>query len=424
MNSPSTSSQIRWDYQGRTQIIKALCEVVGGSYLELKNEKNDSLSAILSEDKFWRDAEGVALPVSASDLERHEYCPLSWSLSREGNSGQGEALVAGIKRHAEIHNKMEDFKTIQSDMRRSVTIWTWWFSVIIALSVDALAFNYIDEVGTTLKLSQYLALWSVTTLLAGLIAISVPWRSWIGWNETIPRQKTKFLETTDDFTYFWEPKGFIGGWFEAGRVEASLLFGSIVLGLHAIALMAAQNREQATFILFVTAMTWTLAASWQLQRMLLSENTLQSMKEDINIEDEVEIAYSDDDSTSNLLVDKHTGLRGRPDQIVIVDGEFIPVEQKTGKVPFKPHASHRMQLLAYLHLVEISTKKSSPYGVLRYGKESLHQIPWNDVAKNELQRAIQEVQRLMVEGGAVRNHDRPGKCRNCSRLYACTDSLV
>ena len=192
MNSPSTSSQIRWDYQGRTQIIKALFEIVGGSYLELKNEKNDSLSAILSEDKFWRDAEGVALPVSASDLERHEYCPLSWSLSREGNSGQGEALVAGIKRHAEIHNKMEDFKTIQSDIRRSVTIWTWWFSVIIALSVDALAFNYIDDVGTTLKLSQYLALWSVTTLLTGLIAISVPWRSWIGWNETIPRQKTKF----------------------------------------------------------------------------------------------------------------------------------------------------------------------------------------------------------------------------------------
>ena len=324
--------------------------------MELKTDKNALLSATLSDDYFWRDEEGVALPVSASDLERHEYCPLSWSLSREGNSGQGEALVAGIKRHAEIHDKMEDFKTIQSEMRRSVTIWTWWFSVVIALSVDALAFNFIDEIGTTIQMAQYLALWSVTTLFVGLIAISVPWRSWIGLKETIPRQKTKFLAATDDFTYFWEPKGFIGGWFEAGRVEASLLFGSIVLGLHAIALMGAQNREQATFILFVTAMTWTLAASWQLQRMLLSENSLQSMKEEINLEEEVEIAYSDDDSTSNLLIDKNTGLRGRPDQIVIVDGEFIPVEQKTGKVPFNPHASHRMQLLAYLHLVEISTK--------------------------------------------------------------------
>tara|TARA_B110000495_G_scaffold200606_1_gene216197 strand:- start:708 stop:1982 length:1275 start_codon:yes stop_codon:yes gene_type:complete len=424
MNSPSAFSQIQWDCQGRTQSIKALCKDIGGPVLEVKGEENALLSATLSEDNFWRDAKGIALPVSASDLERHEYCPLSWSLSREGNSGQGDALVAGIKRHAEIHDKMEDFQSIQLKVRRSVTIWTWWFSIIIALCVDAIAFYYIDGVVTATQMAQYLALWSATTLLLGLLTISTPWRSWVGLKETLPRQKTKFLETNNDFTYFWQPKGFIGGWFEAGRIEASLLFGSIVLGLHAIALMAAKNREQATFILFITAMTWTLAASWQLQRMLLNENSLQSMKEDIDLDEEVEIAYSDDDSAANLLVDEHSGLRGRPDQIVIVDGEFIPVEQKTGKVPFNPHPSHRMQLLAYLHLVEKSTNKNSPYGVLRYGKENLHQIPWNDVAKQELQDAIREVQRLMVEGGAIRNHDRPGKCRNCSRLYACNDSLV
>ena len=424
MKSCSTFSQIQWDYQGRTQIIKALCNFTGGLVMKDENEETALLSATLSEDNFWRDENGEALPVSASDLERHEYCPLSWSLSRKGNSGQGEALVAGIKRHAEIHSKMEGFKTTHKEMRRSVSIWTWWFSVIIALSVDALAFNYVDDVVTALQMARYLAVWAVATLLVGLLAISVPWRSWIGLNETIPRQKTKFLADTDDFTYFWQPKGFIGGWFEAGRIEASLLFGSIVLGLHAIALLAAKNREQATFILFITAMAWTLAASWQLQRMLLSDNSLQSMKKDIDLDEEIEVAYSDDDSTSSLLVDENSGLRGRPDQIVIVDGEFIPVEQKTGKIPFKPHPSHRMQLLAYLHLVEINTKKSAPYGVLRYGKENLHQIPWNTVAKQELQDAVREVQRLMVEGGAIRNHDRPGKCRNCSRLYACDDSLV
>ena len=382
------------------------------------------LSATQSEDGVWRNSQGVALPVSASDLERHEYCPLSWSLSREGNSGQGEAIAAGIKRHAEIHSQMKDFKDVQTQMRRSVTIWTWWFSVIIALSIDAVAFNYIDDVITPIYMARYLALWSVTTLIVGLIAISVPWRSWIGINETVPRQKTKFLEERDDFNQFWEPKGFIGGWFEAGRVEASLLFGSIVLGLHAIALAAADNREQATFILFITAMTWTLAASWQLQRVLLSDSELQSMKKDIDLEDDVEIAYSDNDVDSNLLSDEKLGLRGRPDQIVIVDGEFIPVEQKTGKVPKNPHSSHRMKLLAYLHLVEKSTNKSSPYGVLRYGSENLHQIPLTDSAKSELYDAVFEIQRLMVEGGAARNHDRPGKCRNCSRRYACNDSLV
>ena len=108
----------------------------------------------------------------------------------------------------------------------------------------------------------------------------------------------------------------------------------------------------------------------------------------------------------------------------IIDGEFIPVEQKTGKVPKRPHASHRMQILAYLHLVEVSTKKPSPYGVLRYGKENLHQIEWDSSARKDLFSAISEVQRLMVEGGARRNHERPGKCENCSRRYACSESLV
>lgn len=222
----------------------------------------------------------------------------------------------------------------------------------------------------------------------------------------------------------FEQQNFIGGWFEAGRTEVLLFFGAIVLGLHAIALVGADDRSQATFILFMTAMAWTLAASWQLQKVLLSDNALEHLRKDVDLEPDHEVAYSDDDASTNLLVDSITGLRGRPDQIVIVDGEFIPVEQKTGKVPKLPHPSHRMQVLAYLHLVEISTKKSSPYGVIRYGKENLHQIEWNDKAKQDLFSAIGEIQRLMVEGGAKRNHQRPGKCRNCSRRYACTEALV
>ena len=386
--------------------------------------RNQTLDATLCEDNIWRDDEGNALPVSASDLERHAYCPLSWSLSRQGNSGQGEALVAGIKKHAEIHAQMKGFQGVQSRMRRSVTIWTWWFSVIIALSIDAIAFRYIDDVVTPLYMARYLALWSASMLVIGFAAISLPWRSWIGLVETVPRQKNKFIEEQNDLQNFWQPKGFIGGWFEAGRIEASLLFGSIVIGLHAIALAAADDRDQATFILFITAMAWTLAASWQLQRMLLTDTELQDIKKDIDFDEGEELAYSDNDIDSNLLKDDRIGLRGKPDQIVIVDGEFIPVEQKTGKVPANPHESHRMQVLAYLHLVETNTKKSAPYGVLRYGSENLHQIPWTDGAKQELLNAVSQVQKLMVEGGAERNHERPGKCRNCSRRYACDDSLV
>lgn len=393
--------------------------------LSENGSKIGTYKARLHNDDIWRDENDTALSLSASDLERHEYCPMSWALSREGNSGQGEAIEAGIRKHAEIHQQMESFKEMKSTMRRATIIWTWWYSVIVAFVIDGIAFNYIDDVVTTpLDLARYLALWALVLLVAGLLATYLPWRSWIGWDETVAQRRTRIIREHAEIQPVFEQPNFIGGWFEAGRTEVSLFFGAIVLGLHAIALVGADNRSQATFILFLTAMAWTLAASWQLQKVLISENALESVRKDVDLGADDDLAYSDDDTSSNLLEDPATGLRGRPDQIVIVDGEFIPVEQKTGKVPSRPHASHRMQILAYLHLVEVSTKKPSPYGVLRYGKENLHQIEWDATAKKDLFSAISEVQRLMVEGGAQRNHDRPGKCENCSRRYACSESLV
>ena len=399
----------------------AMAEELLGS----NNSKIGTYKARLHNDDIWRDENDSALNLSASDLERHEYCPMSWALSRDGNSGQGEAIEAGVRKHAEIHDQMEAFGEMKAKMRRATIIWTWWFSVTVAFVIDGIAFSYIDDVvRTPIDLARYLALWALVLLIAGLIATYLPWRRWLGWNETVAETRSRIIKDYDEIQPVFEGPNFIGGWFEAGRTEVSLFFGAIVLVLHAIALAGADNRSQATFILFLTAMGWTLAASWQLQRVLLSENALELVRKDVDLDQAADVAYSDDDASTNLLIDKETGLRGRPDQIVIVDGEFIPVEQKTGKVPVKPHQSHRMQVLAYLHLVEVSTKKSSPYGVIRYGKENLHQIDWTGAAKQELFSAISEVQRLMVEGGAKRNHERPGKCRNCSRRYACSESLV
>ena len=387
--------------------------------------KNGPYEARLHNDDIWRDESGAALKLSASDLERHEYCPLSWALSREGNSGQGEAIEAGIRKHAVIHEQMEAFKQMKFKSRRATIIWTWWFSITVVFVIDGLAFSYIDDVvRTPVVLARYLALWSLVLLIFGLVATYLPWRNLVGWNETIAQTRTRILREHNEISPVFEQRNFIGGWFEAGRIEVSLLFAAIVMGLHAIALVGAENRSQATFILFLTAMGWTLAASYQLQRVLLSENAIETARVDIDLEQGSDVAYSDDDTSTDLLIDERTGLRGRPDQIVIVDGEFIPVEQKTGKIPKRPHDSHRMQLLAYLHLVEVSTKKSSPYGVIRYGKENLHQIDWDQTAKHDLFSAISEVQRLMVEAGAKRNHERVGKCQNCSRGYACGDSLV
>ena len=330
-----------------------------------------------------------------------------------------------MAKHAEIHAKGEEYQKKQPNLKRALVIWSWWFGVIVAFVVDAIAFLLIDDVlRTPMDMAKYLAMWALATLIIGIIAVYIPWRSWIGWTDTLAHSKAELTTLDALIETSFENQAFIGGWFEAGKIEASLLLAAIVMGIHSIALAGAGNRDQAGFILIVTAMVWTLMASWQLQRALLAENALELARKDVGLNQDVEVAYSDDDESSGLLTDDNSGLRGRPDQIVIVDGEFIPVEQKTGKVPKKPHDSHKMQLLAYIHLVQTNTGRTPPYGVLRYGKEGLHQVYWDDQVKEQLFDAIKEVQRLMVENDAQRNHERPGKCQHCSRRYACEQSLV
>jgi len=276
-----------------------------------------------------------------------------------------------------------------------------------------------------IEFAKILSMWSVSCLIAAVLSIALPWRNWFKIEHSIKEireMKNRFASTGLEPT--WSPIGFLGGWFSAGKTEAGLLLATILIGIHAIALVAAEDRNQAGFILVVIAFIWTFFATWQLQRSLKAESQMVISREKAGLQEGAELVYSDDDETTDLLIDEVSGLRGRPDQIVIIDGEFIPVEQKTGKIPKKPHQSHRLQLLAYVSLVETSTKKSPPYGLLRYGEQDLHQIFWDEHGKQHLRESIIEVQRLMSEGGAKRNHQREGKCRNCSRRYACSESLV
>lgn len=378
-----------------------------------------------SDDGFWRDESGKPLHVSASDLERHAYCPLSWSLARDGKTGRGKAIDKGRIKHAEIHQKVENFKQKQNDLRRALVIWSWWFTIVVMFVTDAIIFTNISDDRTPIDISRYLSILSVVWLIAGLLAIYLPWRKWIN----LPIEKSPELQDLKNLDEVaiprtLEPYGFIGGWRQGGRVEAGLLMGATIFGLHAIGLMWAEDKEQAGFILVTVAMIWTLLASWQLQRALLADNALEVARINAGLDENTDVAYSDDEATAGLLVDDLSGLRGRPDQIVIVDGEFIPVEQKTGKIPERPHKSHKMQLLAYLHLVESTTGRKPPYGVLKYGSENLHTVDWNEENEHQLFSAVKEVQRLMVQGGAERNHNRKGKCESCSRRYACDSSLV
>ena len=100
---------------------------------------NESVIAVESDDGFWRNKEGEALHVSASDLERHAYCPLSWALARDGKTGRGEAISAGREKHAEIHQKVSGFNQKQNELKRALVVWSWWFAIIIIFISESIA---------------------------------------------------------------------------------------------------------------------------------------------------------------------------------------------------------------------------------------------------------------------------------------------
>ena len=378
--------------------------------------------AIQGEDGRWRTTDGKPLPVSASDLERFTYCPMSWHLAATGTSGESSAIDAGIKEHKAIHESIMDFKTHQFQAKRNLLILEWWYGIILVLLVDTLAMQYIDDLElNVVEFSRLLAAGALSFLLVGMMAVLVPWRKTIGLREPFRPELNGKMETIDPV---FEPRGFMGGWFEGGILEVSMFVSAIILALHSSALLFAENRQQASFVLGMTTVGWTLLASIVLRRALKSNEEAKRIAIENDFDPSDEVTYSDDEETAQLLIDEESGLRGRPDQIVIIDSQFIPVEQKTGKVPKRPHDSHRLQALAYARLVETTTGRSPPYALLRYGPDNLHQLMWDEVAKKELDERIHQVQSAMAIGGAKRNHKRAGKCKNCSRRHACSERLA
>ena len=384
--------------------------------------KDVSAIATRDEDGIWRSPEGEALHVSASDIERHTYCPLSWHLASKGISGVGHAIESGIEKHKEIHELMKMYKRARIISFRETTIWSWWFTIILAFAIDAFAFYSIDRYFTATELARYLVSLGLIWLSLGISMLILPWREMIGFGQPTARKMDRERKLL--FKPLFDSSEFRGGWSEGGKIEAGLYFAAVVSTLHGVAIWWATDREQAGYILLMVALLWTLFAAWRLKQVLLAETHLDLTRDEAGLNEDSDIAYSDDSSAAELLKDEHTGLRGRPDQIVIIDGEFIPLEQKTGKIPRDPHLSHTMQLLAYLQLVEENTGRAPPYGVLRYGESSIFQIDWDEEARGKLKDRLTEIQRLMVEGGAKRDHDRPGKCQNCSRKHACSESLA
>lgn len=323
-------------------------------------------------------------PISASEIERYGYCPLSWWLSRT-KKVDSEELREGDRRHAAISEDLHDIVSTESSMR------SWGTVAILASSMATI----IALLGLSLLPISNAEEWS-----RALTIISIPWVLVAFY--LLYRTASMDEEQTS--------------LYEKGAMLSAIL--AIILATNSVTMLGVD--VELAMMYEVIALTWLLLACAAVALHIDLHGRLGMKKISLDIEGEVQ--YVGDDSYPVLHSERY-GLSGRPDYILNLDGERIPVEVKTGRVPRGPFFSHILQVAAYcLILSDIEGTRPS-HGILRYG-EMEHDIEFDPELESLLLSKLDEMRKIVRSGEAHRNHEREGKCRSCSRRSICPESLV
>lgn len=122
------------------------------------------------------------------------------------------------------------------------------------------------------------------------------------------------------------------------------------------------------------------------------------------------------------LYDPSTGLTGRPDYVVEQGGALIPVEVKSGWAPAEPHDSHLYQLAAYCLLVEKTSGRRPPYGILQYRNRTFA-VDYTPTLEMELHGVLDEMHAQQRRGEAARSHEQASRCARCGYREICDERL-
>jgi len=323
--------------------------------------------------------------ISAGDIEKYSYCPLSWwlSLEREEDS---EKLARGVKKHERLGESLWKIDSGEKSARESERIVFWWAVVATALAVVGLELLPLEN---TVTLSTILGVLALIWILAALFFLYKAARSTI--------------EST-----------------VMGYEKIILIFAivAVIVATNAVAFVVEDVRLAE--ILEAIAILWLAGASYFLYRSLRSTGIADSLRKEFRVKGKIE--FIDVDSSKAYRSEKY-GLSGAPDYVITVGESVIPVEEKTGRTPKGPLFSHILQIATYCLLIEEVTGKAPPYGLLKYPQHE-HEIEYNDDLKNMLLKKAAEMRGIMQTGTAHRNHNRPGKCTHCSRRDVCPERLA
>jgi CRISPR-associated exonuclease Cas4 len=193
---------------------------------------------------------------------------------------------------------------------------------------------------------------------------------------------------------------------------------AVVVAINAVAFMQ-ENRALAQ-VMELLALIWLIAASYFLYRSLASTRVASALREEFRVNGKIE--YIDMDK-SKVFKSEAYGLSGRPDYVIRLAENVVPVEEKKGRTPQGPLFSHILQVAAYCLLIEDTMGRAPPYGLLKYPDRE-DEIEYNEDLKKILVEKLEEMREAMRSGEAHRNHDRLGKCIHCSRRDVCPEKLA
>jgi CRISPR-associated exonuclease Cas4 len=123
------------------------------------------------------------------------------------------------------------------------------------------------------------------------------------------------------------------------------------------------------------------------------------------------------------LYDRNLNLTGMPDYLVEQNGKIIPVEVKTGRAPAAPYDSHIFQLAAYCLLVQRTTGKRPPYGILHYPGRDFA-VDYTSEMENALLDLIANIRIDEHHAEVPRSHEDEQRCRHCGFHAVCDQRLA
>jgi len=114
------------------------------------------------------------------------------------------------------------------------------------------------------------------------------------------------------------------------------------------------------------------------------------------------------------------GLTGKPDYLVSVSGQIIPVEVKSGRAPAAPYDSHIFQLAAYCLLVDKAYGKRPPHGIIHYPGRDFA-VDYTAGLESALLDLISEMRRDERRNAVPRSHEQANRCLRCGYRSICDD---